>query len=361
MVVSLPRGSPGPRYKTVDLDYETSGRTVKPGAELRPVLPRIGMPCLSFCWELVTPPCWQARSYGPGLLPSDPGAAPIWPFGSLGVPELRWPGREPDTRTASDETLRRLDETLAGTSSEELSFAEWFTRWDSGTTPLIIDRLALSAAGHGPRSRCTPNRVGPRGQPLSLRTLQQYGLTLLRIDSGFVITSQGEAARSDQADNWLRAIGEALLWGSDRSDRFQTATRWRGEITPRDAPVGGSAEPLRALPGWSTWRFTGVNWPGESSRVELRDERSGLVADWMVALLVVLGLSWLRSPSPRWAILLPIAIVFLAVLLHLWQADDRGSFSAGLFVGAMASLLYRLGSQLTAQRHGNARSLSGQA
>ena len=72
MVVSLPRGSPGPRYKTVDLDYETSGRTVKPGAELRPVLPRIGMPCLSFCWELVTPPCWQARSYGPGLLPSDP-------------------------------------------------------------------------------------------------------------------------------------------------------------------------------------------------------------------------------------------------------------------------------------------------
>ncbi|MGA9922826.1 MAG: hypothetical protein WBQ29_05435 [Isosphaeraceae bacterium] len=350
MVVSLQRGSPALRYKTVDLDYETSGRTVKPGAELRPVLPRIGMPCLSFCWELVTPPCWQARSYGPGLLPSDPGAAPIWPFGSLGVPELRWPGREPGTRTDSDEILRRLDETLAGTPSEELTFAEWFTRWDSGTTPLIIDRLALSAAGHGPRSRCTPNRVGPRGQPLSMRTLQQYGLTLLRLDSGLVITSQGEAARSDQADNWLRAIGEALFWGSDRSDRFQTVARWRGEITPRDAPVGGSAEPLRALPGWSTWRFTGASWPGEASRVELRDEHSGLVAGWTVALLVVLGLSWLRSPSPHWAILLPITIVFLAVLFHLWQADDRGSFSAGVFVGAMASLLYRLGSQLTAQR-----------
>ena len=152
-----------------------------------------------------------------------------------------------------------------------ITFAAWFIRWDSGTTPLIIDRLALSAAGHGPRSRCTPNRVGPRGQPLSLRTLQQYGLTLLRLDSALVITSQGEAARSDQTDNWLRAIGEALLWGSDRSDRFQTAARWRGEITPRDAPVGGSAEPLRALPGWSTWRFTGASWPGEAGRVELRD------------------------------------------------------------------------------------------
>jgi len=357
MVVSLQRNSPGLRYKTVDLDYETSGRTVKPDAELRPVLPRIGMPCLSFCWELVTPPCWQARSYGPGLLPGDPGTAPTWPFGALGVPELRWPGREPGTRTVSDETLHRLDETLASTSSEELTFAEWFTRWDSGTTPLIIDRLALGAAGHWPRSRCIPIRVDPRGRPLSLKTLQQYGLTLLRLDPGLVITSQGEAARSDQADNWLKAIGEAILWGSDRSDRFQSAARWRGEVTPRDAPLGGSAEPLRPLPGWSTWRFTGASWPGQASRVELRDERSGLVAGWAVALLVVLGLSWLRIPSPRWAILLPIAIVLLAVLVHLWQGDDRASFSAGLFVGAMASLLYRLGSQVIAQRSGE-RSVS---
>ena len=134
------------------------------------------------------------------------------------------------------------------------------------------------------------------------------------------------------------------------SDRFQTAARWRGEITPRDAPAGGSAESLRALPGWTTWRFTGATWPGEASRVELRDERSGLVAGWTLALLVALGLSCLRSPSPRWAIPLPITIIFLAILLHLWQADDRATFSAGLFVGAMASLLYRLGSQLTAQR-----------
>ena len=100
----------------------------------------------------------------------------LWLTGGSGAALAR-PGTRP--RTASDETLRRLDETLAGTSFEELTFAEWFTRWDSGTTPLIIDRLALSAAGHGPRSRCTPNRVGPRGQPLSLKTLQQYGLTLL--------------------------------------------------------------------------------------------------------------------------------------------------------------------------------------
>ena len=309
------------------------------------------MPCLSFCWELVTPPCWQARSSGPACFQRSRSCSDLalWFTGGSGT---AWPGREPGTRTDSDEILRRLDETLAGTPSEELTFAQWFTRWDSGTTPLIIDRLALSAAGHGPRSRCTPNRVGPGDSLSPCGPFSNTGSLSWPFDSGLVITSQGEAARSDQADNWLRAIGEHPLWGSDRSDRFQTvAARWRGEITPRDAPVGGSAEPLRAPPGWSTWRFTGASWPGEASRVELRDEHSGLVAGWTVALLVVLGLSWLRSPSPHWAILLPITIVFLAVLFHLWQADDRGSFSAGVFVGAMASLLYRLGSQLTAQRH----------
>jgi len=352
MVVSLRRDSPGQRHKTVDLDFETTGRTARPGAELRPALPRFGMPCLSFCWELVTPPGWQARPHGPGLLQSDPGTSPGWPFGSLGVLELRWPGRDRATRKASEETLHRLDLALASTSSEELTFAEWFARWDSGTIPLIIDRLALSAAGHGPRSRCIPIRVDPRGLPVSLRTLQQYGLTLLRLDPGLVITSQSEASRFDQADPWLTAMGEALLWGSDRSDRFQTAARWRGETTPRDTPGGGSADPLRALPGWPTWRFTGATWPGEASLVELRDERSGLVAGWTVALLVMLGLSWWHSPSPRWEIILPIAIVFLAVLFHLWQDDELASSSAGLFVGAMASLLHRLGRQFTARRPG---------
>ena len=352
MSVPLGQGSPGSQYKAVDLDYEATGRTARPGSSLRPVLPRIGMPCLSFCWELVTPPCWQVRSYSPGLLAGDPGADANWPFGALGVPELHWPGQEHGSRTASDETLRRLDGALSRTSSEDLTFAQWFTRWDSGATPLVIDRLALGTAGQGPRSRCTPIRVDPRGQPVSLKTLQQYGLTLLRLDAGLVVTSPGEAARADQADYWQKAIGEALLWGSDRTDRFQTAARWRGEINPREASTEGSGEPPRPLPGWSTSRFTGATWPGDASRVELRDERSGMVAGWTIALLAFLGLSWLRSPSPRWEIFLTLAILFLAVLLHLWQADDQAFFSAGLFVGAMASLLYRLGSQLTLPRRG---------
>ena len=348
IVVSLQRGSPALRYKTVDLDFETSGRTVKPGAELRPVLPRIGMPCFSFCWELITPPCWQARSYGPGLLPSDPellrsGRLVHWGFRNCVGPA----GNR--HATDSDEILRRLDEILAGTPSEELTFAECFTRWDSGTTPLIIDRLALSGAGHGPRSRCIPNRVGPRGQPLSMRTLQQYGLTLLRLDSGLVITSQGEAARSDQADGgserWARHASGARIdpigsspWRGGEARSLPPTLPWAARPSPcvrlpAGQPGDSPARAGRARQVASSCAMSAL----ASSRLDGR--ASGRPRSELVA-----------RPSPQWAILLPITIVFLAVLFHLWQADDRGSFSAGVFVGAMASLLYRLGSQLTAQR-----------
>ena len=225
------------------------------------------MPCLSFCWELVTPPCWQARSYGPGLLPSDPGAAPIWPFGSLGVPELL---ARPGTRHAHG--LRRNTSPARRNPGRHAVRGAHLRRV---VHPVGFGDDATDHRPPGPQCRRSraqvsvhPESRGPQGTA-SLHEDPSAIRAHSRLDSGLVITSQGEAARSDQADNWLRAIGEALFWGSDRSDRFQTVARWRGEITPRDAPVGGSAEPLRALPGWSTWRFTGASWPGEASRVEL--------------------------------------------------------------------------------------------
>ncbi len=105
-----------------------------------------------------------------------------------------------------------------------------------------------------------------------------------------------------------------------------------------------------ALPGWSTWRFTGASWPDAASRVELSAERSALVAGWTIALAVILVLRWYRPRSPLWSMVLTISILFLAILLHLWQSGNRINLSAGLFVGAIASFLYRLGSHLTRQQ-----------
>ncbi len=196
---------------------------------------------------------------------------------------MQWPGRKPVSHSPSEETLRQLDEVISSLFSQELSFADWFTRWDSGTTPLVVDRLALSTAGQGPRSRCVPVRVDTSDQPVCLKTLQQYGLTLLRFDTALVATSQFEAVHSDQSAHWQSSIGEALLWGSDRFDRFQTVARWRGEITPWDEAAARSTDSLRAFPGWSTWRFTSATWPDPATSVELGDDFSAIVAGWAIA------------------------------------------------------------------------------
>jgi hypothetical protein len=349
MVVSIAPAGPGLKYKSVDLDYETRGGNFRAGAEFGPVLPWVEMSCLSFCWELLTPPRWLAGSPGPGLVPHDPGPTSKWPFGPLGFPPIGWAGRQPSARRPSDEAFRRLDEALTSAPSEELSFAGWFARWDSDTTPLLIDRLALGSDGRGPRSRCVPIRVDPGGQSVSVKTLQKYGLALLRLDHGLVITSQSEAPRFDEADYWERAMGEALLWGSDRFDRLQTTSRWRGEITIGDTTGNVSAQPLRAPPGWTTWRFTGGTWPGEASRVVLSEERADMIAAWTIALLVILGVGSWRCASPRRVFLVLIAMLLVSILIHLWQTDDRASLSAGLFVGAMASLLHRLGIEVAAR------------
>ena len=156
--IGLPVPTPGPgqRLKTIDLDYEVRGRSLPADVVLRPVLPQIALPCLSFCWELAVPPSWRAADEGPGLVAGDATPARNWPLGALGVPRVPWTSRKHATQSPGDVLLRRMDEAMRSAAPDELSFAEWFSRWDSGTTPVIVDRLALLSLGHGPRSRCVP-------------------------------------------------------------------------------------------------------------------------------------------------------------------------------------------------------------
>ena len=262
------------------------------------------------------------------------------------MPQPRW-SAQATAQAGTAETLRRLDDLLSGMSAEELTFAECFTRWDSGANPLIVDRLSLSGAGYGPRSRCVPLGADPRGQPLCQRTLQQYGLTLVPIDSVLLVTSLGEASRFESGAMWLPALSEVRLWGSDRSDRFQSVARWRGELTPAETLASGLADPLRTPPGWAISRFSASSWPSKTTRVEILDERSGLVPGLVLAVALLAMLSYMPL-SPRWGVSLPIALLVFSVLLHLWMPDSLANLTAGIFLGAMVSLLHRLGGQIAA-------------
>ena len=119
----------------------------------------MSLPCLSFVWELVTPPDWKAADHGPGLIAGDWEGGSGWPLAALGLGTRPW--SFPWGRRAAPKTdwLRTLDDRLVDSVSDELTFAEWLSRWDSGPSPIVVDRLALSSAGFGPKSQCVPSRA----------------------------------------------------------------------------------------------------------------------------------------------------------------------------------------------------------
>ena len=56
----------------IELDYEVQGTSIRDGGRIRPILPSLGMPCLSFSWQLITPPRWEISGQSTGLLSGDP-------------------------------------------------------------------------------------------------------------------------------------------------------------------------------------------------------------------------------------------------------------------------------------------------
>src|SRR5207247_7726976 len=99
---------------------------------------------------------------------------------ALGLWKPAWDFFRSRTAPGDAAQLRALDDQLLQTPADELTFAEWFCRWDSGDWPVVIDRLALNSAGLGPKSPCLPGRVKADRRSISLATLQQHGLAIVR-------------------------------------------------------------------------------------------------------------------------------------------------------------------------------------
>ena len=208
----------------------------------------------------------------------------------------------------------------------------------------MIDRLALNSAGLGPKSPCVLGRSKADRPGISLATLRQHGLTAVPFPDVLLITTEAEAAGYAQQGRWIGALGETLAWGSDRSDRFQTPARWRGEASPRSAAGSGDevAERIKAPPGWATWRFSGANWPGSDSSVHLVNVRRRILMGWMV--LALLALVWLTVGSRpyRGRLLIPAVVSTTCVLLNWILPSRYAGVTAAGFVGGLAILIIEL-------------------
>ena len=156
--------------------------------------PDVGLPCLSFVWEVVTPRAWKAADCGPGWIANDRDNLWDWPYAALGLGSRPGSLFEAGSGAEDADLLRVLDDRLVDSVSAELTFAEWFSRWDSGPWPVVIDRVSLSSAGLGPKSQCVPSRVKAERRNVSLATLKQHGLALVPFPNALVITTEADSA-----------------------------------------------------------------------------------------------------------------------------------------------------------------------
>jgi hypothetical protein len=343
LTIPVPATGHGNRTSAIVVDYLTRVGTLGDGSILLPDPPRPDFPCLSFNWEVISPPGWRAIDPGSGLIAIEPDDPADWPNGPLGLWRPGWPLRAGRGNPDLNQRLQELDDRIGRPAPDELSFAEWFSRWDAGPWPVVIDQLALGSAGLGPKSSCFPGRLASDRRQSARALLQEHGLAVVPFSDALLITTESERPRFGRRGPWLEAIAEALAWGSDRADRFQSVRQWRGDSVPRSlAAPDESDERNPSLPGRIIWRFSAPGWPGADAFVHLVDARRRMLTGWIVSgLLVLVWLAASRRASGRWLILPTLAVAACVVLERILPAR-HGAVTAGGFAGSLAILIIEL-------------------
>src|SRR5262249_3972931 len=127
----------------IQIDYVTEPGGISDGDRLHAAFPTIRLPCLSFVWEIVTPPGWKPLDSGPGLCANDRDDPSSWPNEWIGLWKPYWTFLRGRSTVADLERLRQLDERLTHAPADDITFAECFSRWDSTGWPIVVDRLVL--------------------------------------------------------------------------------------------------------------------------------------------------------------------------------------------------------------------------
>jgi hypothetical protein len=345
--IPLPSSSQGSRLYTIVLDYVTNGDGRARSGRMRAVLPAISFPCLSFGWDLIAPSEFKAVDCGPGLIAA-PGDEPeLWPGAGFRLWKRAWEYARGGSPRDHAEVYQALDTRLDESAGVELTFAEWFTRWDSGPRPLLVDRVALNREGFGPKSVFISSRAPQERRSVSLETLKQHGLGLAIFPNALVITTASQAPRFDEHVRWSSAIAEALVWGADRGDRLQGLARWRGESSPRLTALVGEdpGEHIKLMDGWSTWRFAAPGWPGNDAYLYLIDGTPRFVSGWLIAAVLALGWVFCRRwlAQVRWRFLGLILFMIASVSLEWLLPARYANYAGGVFAGGLLILIVELG------------------
>jgi hypothetical protein len=343
--VEIPEPSPGRTSSTLTIDYETLGDL--PGRLLEPALlvPRCSVPCLSFAWEIVAPDPWLIGEIGSGLVETN--LAPTRSTASKILGDLWFPWTGPGSRPSagSEEAIRLdLDKTALELADGEANLGDWLLKLDAGKRPIVVDRLALRSAGCGPGSRIDtslddPNSLGP-----SRSILQPLGLIAYALDGMILVTARGEIPdRSPDRGRWSDRLRDVPWVGSDPTDRFQSAARWRGEATPRALSAGESQNRPSGQSGWRTWRLVSTGWPKPGASARLIDSRTNRAWGWLVTLAVLAMGILSRNRSARFRGIALASMALFASLGLAWSWPEPATVWSSLVRGILAVMAIWLG------------------
>jgi hypothetical protein len=300
--------SPGRGLVTLVIEYHANCSPVSGSHQLRPARPRLSFPCLAFDWNLVVPQDWDVVDWGAQLVPIDPSVRRVSLSSRFGLEGfLERTSRNRTGPVSSDQTAaqRDLDMRASTTGAGELSLGVRLTRWDAGSSHLVVDRVAMDALGLGPRSRSLPARVQSSKPGVAESILQQLGLTSVAVGRTILITDRTVMVRAQDLNQWEHRLEDAAALGSDDSGRFQSVALWREESTPRSP--GSSIDSI--LENRPRFRFSAVGWPDHEDEVVLID----------------------RTFIRRWA----YSVSGIVFLLGLWARR----FGRRVFAGSVAALL----------------------
>ena len=343
--VEVPAPTAGRPTSTLTIDYRTDDDPRLGRLEPHRLLPACSFPCLSFAWEIVAPEPWVLGEAGTGLEATDPVAPPSLRSKLLGFGWSPWTrGDRSRSGGQGEAMLRDLDKAAGEIAEGETNLGDWLVKLDAGRWPLVVDRLAIRSAGWGPGSRISTTPAGPNPTDPVRAILQPMGLAVYPLDRSILITARREVP-DDAAgrDAWASRVRDVPSIGSDPTDRFQSAARWRGESTPRALSAGESAERPPGNGGWHAWRVVSTGWPTPGSWVALVDERADRAWSWLVASLVLAaGVLARRLPAGYRATGIA-AIGVVASIGLAWTWPEPSSGWIGLVRGAFGVMVFWLG------------------
>ena len=237
---------------------------------------------------------------------------------------------------------RDLDTRASATGPDELSLGERLTRWDAGSSPVVVDRAAMDALALGPRSRSVPARVESSKPGAAESILQPLGLSAVVVGRVILITERDLLIPSQDLNRWERRLEEAVARGSDDSSRFQSIAPWREESTPR-SPGTPNDSGLEDRP---KARFSAVGWPDEDDQVVLIDRANAGKWGYSAAGIVFLLGLWTRrlgrsAFATSITVLLGLSFLALAIVPPRFLAT-----AAGATLGTCCLVMIGLGSSL---------------